>query len=597
MDHQLIKSFPDDLLLALFSEHCQQSSIQVNVKPTFQEPVTSYSKLLEEHFRGDYATPRDGFARFSPMLKDWRVIRVVPTAPDFGFIAVLYANEKRRQMVLAQSGLGLATTENASRRTPNGLSEESAFWALVRAVLSGSTAALETLALPHWRQVLDAARERDFSLTLTGHGLGGWLAEVGLWRLARDAMERGDALSSVKLVTFDSPGANPLGTPSIKQASQSQKPVAQVKNAEANIKAQDSRIEELVESVDFIKYLTLPNYVNTLSKQYSPRVYTMRHERFQTLSWPPNVGFLQVLFSLHSVTGLIQVLAERNNESTLESEDGRQAAFASSFDAVTDWPSMTRYGPHYMDRLLADVSQWRSFDALLRRRDAPLDCNSWEKSDAVYRVSFHQTRGHTLRMLLSDTSAPLSFTRFVRPSAEQFPIVTNLPTPAHSIGTQTEVSAIVSQRSSVSDATEAQPAPYSSARSSNLMRLALIDLKSLHDAMAMDTSTPPGLRGSLLDLKRQVRAHIFGDQMSVRMTSKETPLETLEDRLVDLLTLYPHLKRAVDSDAPRPKIANNTQSGGAQSPPPAASPPESPRNPVQTTPQPQEKKSSSCNIL
>ena len=593
MEHQLIKSFPDDLLLALFSEHCQQPLIQVNVKPTFLEPEFSHSKLLEDHYRGDYATPRNGFARFSPILKDWRVIRVIPTAPDFGFVAVLYVNERRRQMVLAQSGLGLGATENASRHTPNGLSEESAFWALVQAVLSGSTAALEALALPHWRQVLDAARERDFSLTLTGHGMGGWLAEVGLWRLARETMERGEALSSVKLVTFDSPGAHPLGTPSTKQASQ--KPDTQVENAEANIKAQDSRTEELVESVDCIKYLTLPNYVNTLSKQYAPRVYTIRHERFQTLSWPPNVGFLQVLFSLHSVTGLIEVLAERNNESILESEEGRQSTFAGSFDAVTDWPSMTRYGPHYMDRLLADVSQWRSFDALLSRRDAPLDCNSWEKSDAVYRVSFHQTRGHTLRVLPSDTSAPLSFTRFVRPSAYEFPLITSLPKPAHSIGTQSEVSAIVSQRSSVSNATEPQPAPNSSARCSNLMRLALIDLKSLHDAMAMDTSTPPGLRSSLLDLKHQVRAHIFGDQMSVRMTSKETPLETLEDRLVDLLTLYPHLKRAVDSAAPHPKIEKDTQSGGAQSPPPAASPPESPKNSVQTTPQ--EKKSSSCNIL
>lgn len=172
MDHNFVKSFPDDLLLALLSEHCQQSSIQINGKPVFLESELSSSHQVHESPRQN-ATPRNGFAKFSWLLKDWRVAEVIPTAPDFGFVAVLYVNEKRRQMVLAQSGLGLAATESASRRTPNGLSEESAFWALVRAVLSGSTAALETLALPHWRKVLDeTARRRDFSLTLTGHGLG-----------------------------------------------------------------------------------------------------------------------------------------------------------------------------------------------------------------------------------------------------------------------------------------------------------------------------------------------------------------------------------------------------------------------------------------
>lgn len=224
----------------------------------------------------------------------------------------------------------------------------------------------------------------------------------------------------------------------------------------------------------------------------------------------------------------------------------------------------------------------------------------------IYRISFHQTRGHSLRVIPVDACEPLSFTRFVQPSAAEFPLITSVPVSAQSIGNRTEMPSPRNARTQ-RDASVPIASRNTSSRSVNLMRLALIDMKSLLDAM--DSSVSAGLRASLMDLKLQVRAKIAGDRMTVHLTSKELPLEALEDRLADLLTLYPHLRHAVGGEVMQPdsekgenESAGNTdapkgsQAGGPESPR-NTEPAEEQSNSEQKVTAPSEKKSSSCNIL
>lgn len=103
--------------------------------------------------------------------------------------AILYRNEAKKQLVLAYKGLELSNTIKATPEMD------------VKQLIATQEKALTDLLT----EALSITQEQQCSLTVTGHSLGGWLAQLTVFMAQQLYPE-----THVKAITFDSPGARPM---------------------------------------------------------------------------------------------------------------------------------------------------------------------------------------------------------------------------------------------------------------------------------------------------------------------------------------------------------------------------------------------------
>ncbi len=179
--HELHHS-PSPYECAVLSAHAYQEDVQVGDNVILDQDDTQHN------------------------LQDWVVSHVFPTTQEGkrkrkkrkqtagGYKGVLYINKRKRQMVLAHRG----TVFN-----PGALKTD------IRAIAQNIISGQERLLPQVLNQSLTVAAQEAYpSLTVTGHSLGGWLAQLTVF-LAQDTGKQRNKIH-VKAITFDTPGARPM---------------------------------------------------------------------------------------------------------------------------------------------------------------------------------------------------------------------------------------------------------------------------------------------------------------------------------------------------------------------------------------------------
>ncbi|MEL6153026.1 MAG: hypothetical protein AAFQ78_03290, partial [Bacteroidota bacterium] len=192
----------------------------------------------------------------SPKTKCKRKKRKQPLE---GYKGVIYRHAAKKQLVLAHRG----TVLNAGALKTDAL-------AIAQNIIAGQ----ERLMPKMLQQAIKLAEQEGYSLTTTGHSLGGWLAQVTAF-LARDH-KKYRTKHHVKAITFDTPGARPM-------------------LEQMNPKNDSIDLDQL----DITNYLSSPNLINACN----PHVGTLYRVVFKPFS---TASFFQYLAESHTSTNFLQ---------------------------------------------------------------------------------------------------------------------------------------------------------------------------------------------------------------------------------------------------------------------------------------------------
>ena len=192
----------------------------------------------------------------------------------YGYRGVIYLNARKKQLVLAHRGTD-----------PKNMSAIKADVHTIAMNVIGGQERIIPLLLD---QAVTIAHQEKCSLTVTGHSLGGWLAQI----TAFIAKEQYSEKQHVKAITFDSPGAQPM--------------LAQI----------NPRINPIpLDQLDITNYLSSPNLINACNphigtvyrvvfEQFNPQQssYTRQSHAMQTLikAFDPSTGDAYQTLSVHS---------------------------------------------------------------------------------------------------------------------------------------------------------------------------------------------------------------------------------------------------------------------------------------------------------
>jgi Lipase (class 3) len=164
--------------------------------------------------------------------------------PQYDYKGVLYINSIKQQMVLAHRGTVL---------NPGALKTD--VFSIAQNIIAGQ----ERLLPKVLHDALALAEQASCSLAVTGHSLGGWLAQLTVF-LAQDN-KRYRSKIHLKAITFDTPGAKPM-------------------LAQMNPKNKSTHLDQL----DIINYLFSPNLINVCNEHVGT-MYRVVFENFPDTLW------------------------------------------------------------------------------------------------------------------------------------------------------------------------------------------------------------------------------------------------------------------------------------------------------------------------
>ena len=174
-----------------------------------------------------------------------------------GYKGVIYVNNKKKQVVLAHRGT-----------VPNYGALKTDIFAVAKNIIKGQERHLPKIL----ERALAIAEQNGYVLTVTGHSLGGWLAQLTAF-IARDNKQY-RAKFHVKAVTFDTPGARPM----LEQMNPKHDPVD-------------------IDQLDITNYLSSPNLVNACN----PHVGTLYRVVFGSFPSSP----LQHTLASHTISNFL----------------------------------------------------------------------------------------------------------------------------------------------------------------------------------------------------------------------------------------------------------------------------------------------------
>ncbi len=173
-------------------------------------------------------------------LKNWRVEKIYNDTQNSGYYGVIYVNDKTHQVVLANRG-----TEDIIK----GLFSKNSDWKTnLEEILGQKIGDQQARNYQATGEAINIAKNKGYRLSLTGHSLGAWLAELSAF-YSHAYFE----CRNIKAVTFDSPGTVPM-----------------MEKLQSNIRGKDTRIE--LEDIEIVTYLAQPNPANCCNPHVG-RVY------------------------------------------------------------------------------------------------------------------------------------------------------------------------------------------------------------------------------------------------------------------------------------------------------------------------------------
>ena len=230
-NNKLYSRHPTDFIHALLSAHVYKNRVE--------NTIAVFDNQDENNVYNKY-------------LKDWQVYRVYYYPEEGQYYAIVYINKKSGQLVLAHRG---------TKIKPKDLGNiDSALRTNLKGILGQEIVAQQAAAYKVIKEVIQDAKRLQYNLSITGHSLGAWLAELSLYFCYRDFN-----YSEAKAVTFDSPGS-----------------VIHIDKLQPNIINYITEFD--IKNLNIVTYLSAPNLVNSCNKHVG-RVYRL----FPEIHVPPAV--------------------------------------------------------------------------------------------------------------------------------------------------------------------------------------------------------------------------------------------------------------------------------------------------------------------
>ncbi|OJW68840.1 MAG: hypothetical protein BGO68_04925 [Candidatus Amoebophilus sp. 36-38] len=250
------------------------------------------------------------------MNRDWKVVQFEDDSTNSGFYSALYVNEGTHQAVLSFQGTKYLLKDLVVED--------------MQGVLGNSITKQQTLAYKATKAAVKYAKEEGFNLSITGHSLGGYLAELGIAFCHLDFNYR-----QVKGIVFDSPGTH-----------------TKLNTFKSNVKNLSTKFS--MKKLPITTYLSAPNFVNVCHGHVG-EVYRL-YPHLKGLDWfdrwlqrasnVPMVGKrLETVYKgLLSITGhsLDLILALFNPATGKPLED--------NYVRVGDWPKLNTESIEYVGK-------------------------------------------------------------------------------------------------------------------------------------------------------------------------------------------------------------------------------------------------------
>ena len=220
--------YPSDYELALLSDHSYKT-VAVNPDGSLQEVKVT----LEEEF-----------ADRNLHLQDWKIEKIYNHIAECGYYGVLYSNAKKAQMVLAHRGTDFSDLMLFEK---TGSARED-----LLTILGNNIGQFQVSAYYATTDSVTIVKSKGYNFAITGHSLGGFLAELSLYYCH---FEQIVDFPAAKAVVFDSPGSEQM-----------------LKLLKPNVKNWENDVE--LRNMNLVSYLSLPNIVNSCNIHVG-KVYTL----------------------------------------------------------------------------------------------------------------------------------------------------------------------------------------------------------------------------------------------------------------------------------------------------------------------------------
>jgi tetratricopeptide (TPR) repeat protein len=183
--------------------------------------------------------PNDDNKAYNQYLGKWKVHKIFKDEAS-GYYSALYINQQDRQIVLSHRGTTVQLSDLLKKDSPVN--------ADIKGILGGEIVAQQAAAFLATEYAVEYARKYYYNLSITGHSLGAWLAELSIYYCYRDF-----DYTRAKAVTFDSPGS-----------------AMHLEKEKSNIINYTTDFD--VKSLNIVVYLSAPNFVNSCN-QHAGKVY------------------------------------------------------------------------------------------------------------------------------------------------------------------------------------------------------------------------------------------------------------------------------------------------------------------------------------
>jgi tetratricopeptide (TPR) repeat protein/putative ribosome biogenesis GTPase RsgA len=230
----------------------------------------------------------------------WKAIQIQDDSIHTGYYSALYVNEFTHQAVLAFQGTKVEGLKDLLKKNSD-LKED------IDSVLGNAITQQNALAYVATKNAVDYVRENEYNLSITGHSLGGYLAELAVAFCYRDFSYR-----QTKGIVFDSPGT-----------------VNKLDKFKSNVINKATKFS--IASLPIVTYLSAPNLINTCNG-HPGEVYRV----YPQLMWSAEI---QKWMKRASKLPLIGSAVQGNNKGLLALTGHSLATILVLFDPATGKPS------------------------------------------------------------------------------------------------------------------------------------------------------------------------------------------------------------------------------------------------------------------
>jgi len=230
----------------------------------------------------------------------WKVVQVKDDSKHTGYYSALYINEITHQAILAFQGTKVEGLRDLTRKHSD-LKED------IDGILGNAITQQNALAYVATKDAVDYTRTNEFNLSITGHSLGGYLAELAVAFCYRDFSYR-----QTRGIVFDSPGT-----------------VNKLDKFKPNVINKATKFS--IANLPIITYLSAPNLINTCNG-HPGEVYRV----YPQLMWSAEI---QKWMKRASKVPLIGSKVKGNNKGLLALTGHSLATILGLFDPTTGKPS------------------------------------------------------------------------------------------------------------------------------------------------------------------------------------------------------------------------------------------------------------------